>query len=159
MARPIALTERDETRFWSKVDRSRDCWGWTASVQPTGHGLFGLGGRAGGMVLAHRVAWTLANGPIPEGMNVCHSCDNPPCVNPAHLWLGTQADNLADMRRKGRGYITPTGESHPRARLTDDQVAHIRVSRERPGLLAARYGISREYVWQLRRGWRRSEAA
>lgn len=159
MARPIVLTAADERRFWAKVQKGDGCWEWTAYRLPTGHGLFGLGGRGGGMRLAHRVAWTIAHGPIPGDIKVCHRCDNGACVRASHLFLGTQADNLADMRRKGRGYSPPPGEAHPSARLTDAQVAYIRSSTEGPGRLAAELGITREYVWQLRRGWRRQEAA
>lgn len=100
-----AVTQPLEERFWSKVDKSGGpaaCWPWTASVDPKGYGQFAYadGTRRSGR--AHRVAWILANGPISAGMSVCHSCDNPPCCNPAHLWLGTNADNVADRVRKGR---------------------------------------------------------
>jgi hypothetical protein len=91
-------------RLWPKVDKSAGpdgCWLWTGAKKQGGYGKIGQGGSAG-WVLAHRVAWEVVNGPIPHGMVVCHSCDEPSCVNPAHLWLGTQAQNLADMRAKDR---------------------------------------------------------
>ena len=87
-------------RFWSKVDTSGECWTWTADLDDHGYGRLGIGRKR--IEPAHRVAWTLANGPIPEGLRVLHHCDNPPCVRPDHLFLGTQADNMADMMAKGR---------------------------------------------------------
>ena len=86
-------------RFWDKVDKTGECWIWTASKNKKGYGRFGFGSRA---QLAHRVSWLLSNGEIPDGMLACHTCDNPPCVNPSHLWLGTQKDNVVDMSSKGR---------------------------------------------------------
>lgn len=91
-------------RFWPKVDASggdNSCWTWRASKHTNGYGQIGSGGR-GRPLLSHRVSWQLTNGDIPAGMVVCHKCDNPLCCNPAHLFLGTQADNLKDMTDKGR---------------------------------------------------------
>lgn len=96
--RPIA------ERFWPKVDSSGGpgaCWTWTASCKIKGYGQISAGGRERPL-LAHRVAWEITNGPIGVGSVVCHSCDNPKCCNPAHLFLGTQAENLQDMTDKGR---------------------------------------------------------
>jgi hypothetical protein len=104
------------------------CWLWTARRDSFGYGRINVSGKSVG---AHRVSWELANGrPIPEGMSVCHTCDNPSCVNPAHLFLGTQADNTADMDRKGRRrWRQPPrkqGSSHGRAKLTETDVYWIR---------------------------------
>ena len=93
-------------RFWDKVNKNapNGCWNWTATtVTRTGtvyYGRFSLNGK---VVIAHRVAWELENGPIPEKMLVLHKCDNGLCVNPDHLFLGTQRDNMLDMYKKGRG--------------------------------------------------------
>jgi hypothetical protein len=87
-------------RFWSKVDKSGECWVWTAkALCENGYGRFYVGKKP---LRAHRYSWELANGPITDGLFVCHRCDNPPCVNPAHLFLGTHQDNMQDMVAKGR---------------------------------------------------------
>lgn len=125
--------------FWAKADSSggaESCWPWLGN-RSEGYG------RCRGQY-THRIAYALTHGAIPAGMFVCHSCDNPPCVNPAHLWLGTNADNLADMWRKGRSSVRP--------HLTPTQVALIRRS---PGgsplwALAERLGVSVRTVYRAR---------
>lgn len=95
-----------EERFWPKVAKRGpdECWEWTASRTPQGYGK--IGRRKGeSPAIASRVSWEMHNGPIPDGLHVLHRCDNPPCVNPAHLFLGTNADNQRDMRAKGRGRL------------------------------------------------------
>ena len=101
---------------------------WTAHPNNKGYGVIASGGRFGKPLLAHRVSWEIHYGRIPEGYDVLHSCDNPLCVRPDHLFLGTQLDNLKDMRRKGRGRNPPLhrGEDHHQAKLTIAKVLFAR---------------------------------
>lgn len=114
-----------EQRFWSKVripDDQDACWLWAAGFDRKGYGTFWVDGRDVG---AHRVAWELTNGAIPDGLWVLHGCDNPACVNPAHLWLGTSDDNVQDRNQKGR---TAAGESNARHKLNEEEVLAIRMN-------------------------------
>lgn len=103
----------------------------------------------------HRVIYTLHNGPIPDEMLVCHACDNPPCCNPNHLFLGTPKDNSEDMATKGRASSGP-GMDNPNRKLTDAQVIEIRarVEHESENSLATEYGVSRSTISAIKHGWR-----
>jgi hypothetical protein len=110
-------------RFWDKVEKiPGGCWVWTAGKIKRGYGRFRLNGK---LVLAHRIAYQDLVGPIPEGLFVCHHCDNLSCVNPEHLFLGTVVDNVDDMMRKGRD-VNPRGEQHGMAKLSENEVVEIR---------------------------------
>jgi hypothetical protein len=105
----ILVDEALTARFWAKVNKAGDCWVWTGARNPYrgDYGIFWVkfppgSPRRGVTLLAHRVSWEIANGPIPGRLLVCHTCDNPPCVRPAHLFLGSDADNQVDMIGKGR---------------------------------------------------------
>jgi len=111
------------TRFWSKVDQTRDCWIWLKGKKGKGYGSFYVG-RINGVKhqeYAHRVSWELANGPIPDKIDVLHRCDNPPCVRPDHLFLGTQLENNRDCIKKGRAIA-----GRANRKLTPEQVREIR---------------------------------
>lgn len=133
-------------RFWSKVRKSEHCWIWTASF----NGLYGQFWYNGKVELAHRASWLIHFGSIPEGLNVLHSCDNPPCVNPGHLLTGLQIDNIRDMDSKGRrGDSSRQGIRNGRSILVDDDVREIRAasySGETHSEIASRYGMSEAQV-------------
>lgn len=119
-----------EDRFWAKVDRSGECWIWTGGRAGRGYGVLTIGFKTDGsrrMVYAHRLSWQFAHGVEAGEKHVCHTCDNPPCVRPDHLFLGTRSDNMIDARNKGRA-VWPIhhGATHPTAKLSDSDVAEIR---------------------------------
>lgn len=162
-------------RLWAMVDRRGpdDCWLWKGHRKDNGYVTIGLGGRRGGSIYIHRLSWLLAHPDesLPEGIEVCHTCDVRHCVNPAHLFLGTRLDNVADMWAKGRGpsgqrhgshtqpESRPLGEHHPGHRLTDDNVIEIR-RRLREGAtereLGAEFGVQPSNVHAIKIGkiWR-----
>ena len=140
-------------RFWAKVDQTGDCWLWTGLRHSNG---YGVGWANGGRMYAHRVSWLVANGPIPAGLHVLHHCDNPPCVRPDHLFLGTATDNMRDMARKGRaGGLMPRGHANPNSKLTADDVRSVRAALsagEVPADIARRFGVRPQSITAIASG-------
>ena len=163
--------------FDRHVERGPDWWVWMGTTDSKGR--YGVLRRGRRVLLAHRVAWEIKNGPIPAGMAVCHTCDNPPCVRPDHLWLGTLAENIRDRDAKGRAAtgdrngarthperlprgdnhfrrcrpdLVLRGSAHGRARLTEDQVLDIRArcaAGETRKAVADSYGVGRTLISQI----------
>jgi hypothetical protein len=145
-----------EKRFWSKVAIGDGCWNWTAGplgYRKTHYGQFWF---RGSMRRATRVAWEIVNGRWPGEMHVLHKCDNPRCVRPSHLFLGTAADNMQDMKNKGRGDTGARGEKHHQTPLKKSDVVAIRADSRLQKTIAAAYGISQTAVSniKLRKSWR-----
>lgn len=140
-----SLEMRKDT-FWSKVKKKRRCWEWKGSALKTGYGLFGM--SAGRRVGAHRAAWILTFGSIPNGLFVCHHCDNPCCVRPSHLFLGTHADNTRDMTRKNR---QSSGSRNAAAKLTEKDVRFIKeIGRTRTGVgLGKQFGVHHSTIYDI----------
>jgi len=131
-------------RFWEKVDKTDTCWLWQAGRHTDGYGMFKIAGK---QRRAHRVSWEMHNGTIPEGLGVLHKCDVRNCVNPEHLFLGTPADNQADMWEKGRGL---RGRPNPLAKLTPDDVRTMRQERASGttlAVLASKYRVTYQAIW------------
>lgn len=137
-------------RFWAKVQKGKkdECWQWLAHCSRDGYGMLNVNNFAD---RAHRVSWRLHFGEIPKGIYVLHKCDNPPCVNPDHLWLGTQADNVRDMNEKGRERGSK-GEAHPNAKLTAKQVKEIRRLYDgglQQNRIAEMFPVSSRMIWHI----------
>jgi hypothetical protein len=134
------MKPEDTKRFWDKVDKTSKCWIWTAAKDKDGYGYFKLDGHTR---KAHRVSYEDTYGHIPDGLNVLHSCDNPPCVRPDHLFSGTLLENNDDRNAKGR---TAAGERNGQAKLTWQKVIEIRKQYQagikKYRLLAAQFGVS-----------------
>lgn len=152
----------DAAIFWASVEKTESCWLWGGYRTSQGYGVVRkwANGRWLRAKMAHRVAWQLTNGPIPDGLFACHHCDNPPCCNPSHLFLGTAADNARDMIIKGRKHGWERGRPNPKlrgrapgtAKLKPSDVAIIRAtprsgsaSRE----LALRFGVKKRAIYAI----------
>ena len=157
------------TKFWLKVNRPNPavCWEWQGG-KDHGYGVVSLGSRTAGRMPAHRMAWELVKGPIPEGKHVLHHCDNPPCVNPAHLYLGTDVENARDRVERGRAvgnFHTAVAKRKPgwnrkvreddrrgyaNRKFTDEQEREIAWKHKLTGIsksaLAREYGVSQPTI-------------
>lgn len=173
MARTLEL-KRSDTRAMTLAERVArhvqrrapdECWEWTGNRDKFGYGR--VAGKREGIFYAHRAAWVVANGPIPDGLYVLHRCDNPPCCNTAHLWLGTYKENAEDRQRKGRGKMPPgwpnlprvTGDRHHSCKITDEQALEIYRSQGRVADLAKQYGVAQCTISAIKQGKRAAISA
>lgn len=121
---PEGMSKVLEYRFWNRVDKTGSCWNWIGKKNKAGYGVFSLSFiEKGKRILAHRQSWLLSGKEIPEQMYICHHCDNPSCVRPDHLFIGTLDDNNQDMKMKWRH---TWGIRHPQARMDPERVREIR---------------------------------
>ena len=153
----IKLTESEQNRFWAKAERHKGgCLQWTGATngKPSGgieYGLFKIP-KTRKNITAHRLSYILANGGIPDGMFVCHKCDNPVCIEPSHLFVGTPKDNVADMDLKNRRVVKPCrGMDNGRAKLTDSDVSRIREMRQSMTIssIAAVFGMGTSQIQRI----------
>lgn len=166
------VTEHDVARFWRAVERSSGCWRWLGAPNHSGYGRLHVGGKGGRHLMAHRLSFAIHGAPPSTEIEVCHTCDNPICVRPDHLFLGTHGDNMADRDAKGRTPSggehwmqhlpkarRPRGEQHGAAILTVAQVGEIRTRYAAGdvsyGDLSAVFNVSRGTVRDIvkRRRW------
>lgn len=155
--RLVLADEHAIARFWSKVAKGDGCWLWTAGKGARDYGLFGVPcwwGPRRAAVRAHRLSWAITHGRVPPSdMCICHRCDNPTCVRPDHLFLGTLKDNVQDCERKGRGNHAK-GERQHCAKLTEADVREIRgpLRHISTPKLAVRYGVHHSRISAARAG-------
>lgn len=143
-------------KFWSRVQKTNSCWLWEGRLTKAGYGQIS---HRGTPIYTHRLSWEIHKGSIPKKMEVCHHCDNPACVNPDHLFIGSHRDNMHDMLSKNRGSTAgladQRGEKHPGAKITEDIVRAIRQrlrSKESHSSIAKDLGISRPTVTAINCG-------
>lgn len=150
-----------KVRFWQYVRKSKGCWKWTGALKGPGRNRYGMLAIPTGSAKkhkntgAHRLSWELHFGPIPSGQLVCHRCDNPSCVRPGHLFLGTNFENMRDASTKGRNHVPDNrGERHGMSKLTAKTVAAIRrdyrpKTRGNVHALCAKYGVAVSTIYGI----------
>lgn len=146
-----------EERFWRYVNKTPSCWEWTGSKRRFGYGSIQECGKDGRYLQAHRLSYQMHVGPIPDGFFVMHKCDNPSCVNPDHLQIGTPRDNTQDMIAKGRkNVVAPVGEKNGKSKLTEDLARYIKSSSSTNAQLARELNLSPNCIRGVRTGrtWR-----
>lgn len=162
--RGLSLQERMMSRVAPPHPKT-GCWEWTGARHYFGYGRMGIARPDGTQTteVTHRVAWTVFRGPIPDGVCVCHKCDNPPCVNPDHLFLGSHIDNMRDCQSKGRGrhYLGSinAGSSHGMSKLTEPDVAAIKTmlaGGTKQSVIAHKFGVTQTAISRINTGkrWR-----
>jgi hypothetical protein len=140
-------------RFFRKVDKTETCWVWTGNTSRNGYGSIQSGGKGSATLSAHRLSYEMHKGQIPNGYVVMHSCDNPSCVNPDHLSVGTFKENTADMIGKGRKRTTaPRGADNGKAKLNDSLVRYIRQSGKNTASIARELSLSANCIRSVRTG-------
>lgn len=154
MTKGLKMAERRKMtaveRFLSLIEKTDSCWLWTGSKKGKGYGSFYVGPTQKDRMVAHRYAYQQFVGPIPEGLFVCHHCDNPACCNPEHLFVGTHSDNMKDMAAKGRHHGLPTAKGKKfAAKLNPEKVAEIRSLHARGasyGELSEKFGVTSQNI-------------
>lgn len=152
LPKPVEISIEDKLKSYSKIDEITGCWLWKRNLNCKGYGRVSLPGQV--QAFAHRVSYETFKGPITEGLEVCHECDTPACINPEHLFLGTHSENMRDSANKGRARQPKPkyGLLHPRAVLTPQQVRFIRESQLSAERLAPGIGVSWMTVHRCKRG-------
>jgi hypothetical protein len=138
---------KDRLIAWSIPEPNSGCWLWLAATHYSGYGKIKIGEK---QLKAHRISYEIHRGPIPRGIHVLHHCDNPPCVNPDHLFLGTQVENNNDRDNKGR-HVPLQGEKHGNSKFTAEQVLHIRQTQTSVAELAKMYGVNQSSIFKIRK--------
>ncbi len=141
------LTVSERIELNSIPEPNSGCYIWVGGITQSGYGRLKVDGK---MFRSHRLVWEKENGFIPDGLCVCHRCDNPLCVNPDHLFLGTNAENTADKMKKGR-HFAQYGEMHGQAKLTKAEVIEIRSTPYLPSEMARKYGVSRSTIKNIKK--------
>lgn len=148
------MTEKQKLEFWGRLNKNGDCLEWAGASRNHGYGQLRIGSRRTGnsrVVLAHRAAYFIAHGQLDDTLFVCHSCDNPSCCNPDHLFLGTHQQNMDDMAQKGRRVIPDRkGEKNGRAVLDQAKVLAIRNTDASYRALAEQYGVSKSQIARIK---------